>query len=508
MKTTQTLHMLSRISLGIFLLLSQAPLWGNNLQVENVTLTGQDAAQNFTLVSFDLSWENSWRVSIGPSNWDAAWIFVKFRKNNGPWEHASLNYNSGVAANDGHTEVPGSRIQVTSDGVGAFIHRDTDGTGHIDWEKLQLRWNYGNDGVNDNEIVEVQVFGIEMVYVPQGAYRLGGGIGSEIGKLREWVGPLNSSTPYSITSEAAISVGNTAGNLFYGSPIDWDTGDQQGPIPAQFPKGYQAFYCMKYELSQQQWINFFNSLTPAQQINNDITDLDHRGPNPIDRNSVEWEGTGGAYTSNPFNPLSFPEWGEIMAYMDWSGLRPMTELEFVKACRGPAAVVPEGYAWGTRDIIDPTFTYDLQNEGEANELLVNHVSGIGNANWINSSIFEDGPYRCGIFAASAAHATREDVGATYYGIMEMSGNLSEMAITIGTPEGRAFKGIHGDGVLNVDGEADVITWPPITGEGGGLFGGSWFSLEECLWINDRRSATVGNIGYFNDVGFRCVRTSP
>ena len=133
---------------------------------------------------------------------------------------------------------------------------------------------------------------------------------------------------------------------------------------------------------------------------------------------------------------------------------------------------------------------------------------LGNANWIHSAIFEDGPYRCGIFAASAKHANREDVGATYYGIMEMSGNLAEMAVTIGTPQGRAYKGVHGDGTLDANGEADVATWPPITGEGGGLFGGSWFSLGECLQINDRRSATIGNVGYFNDVGFRCVRTAP
>ena len=352
-------------------------LFANNLQIENVKLSGQNAGSDFTLVSFDISWENSWRLSVGAANYDAAWVFVKFRVNNGPWSHATLNYVNGTAAADGHTQPSGSTITTPSDGVGAFIYRNVDGAGPVDWKEVQLRWNYGVDGVNDNNIVDVQVFGIEMVYVPQGNFRLGGGNGGEVGKFFSWNGPLNFNTPYLINSEAQITVANSMGNLFYFSPSTWDAGDQLGPIPAQFPKGYQAFYCMKYEVSQEQWVSFFNMLTPTQQVNNDITDLDHRGPNPIDRNTVEWEGTGGAYTSNPYTPLSFPLWGEIMAYMDWSGLRPMSEFEFVKACRGPGPVVPNEYAWGTSDIIATNFTYDLLNENEEDELLVNHVSGIG-----------------------------------------------------------------------------------------------------------------------------------
>ena len=496
-----------------FLILWLLSLWnisllGNNIQVDNVSLKAQNPGAQFTMVEFDISWENSWRLNIGPSNWDAAWVFVKFRVNNGPWNHASLNYVNGSAQSDGHSQPIGSTITTPSDGTGVFIHRANIGSGDISWQDVQVRWNYGVDGVGNNAIVDVQVFAIEMVYVPQGAYLLGGGTGSEVGKFFEWTVPLNFSNPYQIVSEAPIPVSPGVGNLYYSSPATFDAGDQAGPIPLGFPKGYNAFYCMKYEVTQSQWLAFFNSLTPTQQSNNDITDLDHRGPNSIDRNNIDWEGTGGATTITPYIPLSFPLWGEVLAYCDWAGLRPMTELEYVKACRGSKASIPEEYAWGTPDIIDPSFTYDLLKKNEEDELLVNHVAGTGNANWINSAIFEDGPYRSGIFAASAQVVDRENVGATYYGIMEMSGNLSEMCITVGTPAGRAFNGHHGDGSINANGEANVNTWPPISGEGGGLFGGSWFSQPECLWINDRRSATIGNVGYFNDVGFRCVRTAP
>ncbi len=480
--------------------------WSNNLKVENVILTRQNVAEQFTVVQFDLSWENSWRTNLEPNNWDAAWVFIKFRRPGRGWKHATLNYVDGTAAADGHEVGPEATISTPMDGKGAFIYRAQNGSGTNQW-KIGLRWNYGEDTVGNQASVEVRVYAIEMVYVPEGPFRVGGRAGSEVGKIFQWQTPLDFNTPYVIGSEQAITVAAAPNNLYYFSPTNWDAGDQMGPIPNEFPKGFAAFYCMKYEVTQEQWLDFFNTLPPHQQTNNDITDLDHRGPNPIDRNTIEWEGTGGAYTTHPNVPLSFPLWGEIMAYMDWSGLRPMTELEFVKACRGPKNVVPEGYAWGSANIIPTNFTYDLLYKGEDDEQLVNSVANTGNANWINSAIFEDGPYRSGIFASSLT-TDRERSGASYYGIMEMSGNLSEMAVTIGTPEGRAFKGNHGDGQLSPNGEANELSWPPITGEGGGLFGGSWFSLAEQLWINDRRSATNGNVGYFNDVGFRCVRSAP
>ena len=480
----------------------------NNLQISNVKLTGRDTSLQTLQVAFDLSWENSWRTSHGPGNWDAVWIFLKFRKAGQHWEHATLNYVDGSGAADGHLAPPSVAIETPADGKGAFIYRAVDGFGSNDWSGLELRWNYGQDGVSNGDHITLDVYGIEMVHVPKGTFKAGGGFGNEAGKLFQWMGPLQFNLGYEIASEGIIPVGQNNGYLYYLSNPIHDSGDQGGPIPASFPKGFAAFYCMKYEVSQSQWIAFFNALTTLQRDSNDLTDLDHRGPNPIDRNTIEWESNGGAYTGNQFTPVTFPLWDDVLAYLDWSALRPMTELEFVKACRGPLPPVSNGYAWGTNAIIDTDFTYDLLNENEEDELLVNHAADIGNANWINSAIFEDGPYRCGIFAASSSQPTREDVGASYYGIMELSGNISEMCVTIGTPEGRAFQGLHGDGALTIGGNANVNGWPPGTGEGGGLFGGSWFSLGEELRINDRRAATIGNVGYFNDVGFRGVRTAP
>ena len=87
------------IAVWLFLFLyGVGTLHANNIQVTNVALTGQNAAQGYWLVQFDLSWENSWRTdNLFPDdghdvgNWDAAWVFVKYRVGNGEWQHAKLH---------------------------------------------------------------------------------------------------------------------------------------------------------------------------------------------------------------------------------------------------------------------------------------------------------------------------------------------------------------------------------------------------------------------------------
>ncbi|MEI6436470.1 MAG: hypothetical protein WCP32_16710, partial [Bacteroidota bacterium] len=54
-------------------------LSANNINVSNVKLTGQNTTDDFAMVQFDISWDNSWRAASAPYNWDAAWVFVKYR---------------------------------------------------------------------------------------------------------------------------------------------------------------------------------------------------------------------------------------------------------------------------------------------------------------------------------------------------------------------------------------------------------------------------------------------
>jgi len=73
----------------LFALILATLLTANNINVTNVKVTGQNTTagvnhtSNYSLVQFDLTWENSWRTSSAPNNWDAAWVFVKYRVGSG-----------------------------------------------------------------------------------------------------------------------------------------------------------------------------------------------------------------------------------------------------------------------------------------------------------------------------------------------------------------------------------------------------------------------------------------
>ena len=121
-----------KLVLALLLIAAAAPVNANNIQVDSISLSGQNTTANFTMVEFDLAWDNSWRLpaNTAPGNWDAAWVFVKYAVDsvaNTVWRHATLNYVDGTAANDGHTAPAGVTITTPSDGMGAFIHRSAAG---------------------------------------------------------------------------------------------------------------------------------------------------------------------------------------------------------------------------------------------------------------------------------------------------------------------------------------------------------------------------------------------
>lgn len=474
--------------------------FSNNIQINNVNLTGQNLANQYTLIEFDLSWENSWRINVGPSNWDAAWIFVKYRVSGGVWKHASLNYVNGTAASDGHTEAGGSTISTPSDGKGVFIYRSATGSGDVNFTGTRLRWNYGTDGVNDEDIVDIKVFGIEMIYVPEGAFELGSPGGSETDKFYSYP---NQNSVYRVTSGSAITIGTSNSNLYYQTV--YGGGDQLGPVPADYPNGFNAFYCMKYEVSQEQYVAFFNTLTDAQKITRDPTDADNKNSdNEISGNSISWE-SGNAITNTGSTPMNYVNWGDVNAYLDWAGLRLMSEMEYVKACRGTLPAVADEFAWGNSSI--HTLIYAIISEGTSNENISNPAEGIGNGNYQKAGLSK--PLRCGIFASSAINKNREETGGSYYGIMELSGNVYERAVTVGNSAGRSFTGGNGDGTLTANGDANVINWVnPATGEGGGYFGGSYSNGDQFLKVADRFDAANSFSGTNGRIGFRAVRTAP
>ncbi len=484
---------------GLVLSLGCSVLMANNIQVTNVKLTGQNTGDDFTLVQFDISWENSWRTSSVPSNWDAAWIFVKYRVGNGEWQHAYLN-NAGHTVPTGSTIKPGLLDPVstfnatTNPGLGAFIYRSADGTGTFTNTGVQLRWNYGANGVTDEDIVEIKLFAIEMVIVPQGAFAAGSG-GSE-----------NSAFTLTTINTGNATTTPTGTGGFNGSAQGGYPTGQTVPGNASWPNGYDAFYMQKYEITQQQYVDFLNTLTSTQASNRFLS------------SSIGFRygitASGGVYsTTNPYIACNWFRWMDGAAYSDWAGLRPMTELEYEKACRGTATPVANEYAWGTATVTSSAYT--LSDGSAANEsIATNYSTTVGNASYSITDGSINGPLRVGIFAANGSNTGRVSSGASYYGIMELSGNLWERAVTVGNADGRAFTGLHGNGTLSTNGHANVTAWPGLnSGEvtnatGSGFRGSDWNDGATFMRASARDFAghtdTSRNVSY----GFRGVRTMP
>jgi formylglycine-generating enzyme required for sulfatase activity len=553
---------ITKLLFTALMLLIAKSITANNIQVSNVSLTSENIAEDYVMVQFDLSWENSWRITTGPANWDAAWLFIKYRitaANGGDdlWKHAWLHNtgHSGGAGTPATIDVglldPGSPFDPTTNpALGAFVFRSGPGSGTFTATGMQLRWNYGENDVADNNLLEIRVFAIEMVYVPQGAFYVGSG-GSETAAFYKYP---NTTNPFQVISENAITVGTETDNLYYSSTTYG--GDQGGPIPDAFPKGYASFYCQKYEITQQQYVDFLNTLTRTQQDSRTYTSLAAGTTSVIYRYvmmnadilyqrsgircngtihtsdpitfycDLNGDGTGGQAADGQWIACNQLSWMDCAAYADWAGLRPMTELEFEKACRGTVTPVSNEYAWGTATVADNAYT--LSNSGADNEGINDNYSTAPNTGNASYGINIDGPLRVGVFAANTSNTGRITAGAGYYGIMELSGNLGERPVTIGNLAGRSYTGLHGNGNLNTSGDADVSFWPGINGNsntgvantayggttgvtraaGSGFRGGNYVINAAAMRTSDRYNAAYTFIERRSNYGFRAVRDVP
>jgi len=530
--TTPPLHTntrMTRLLLALTLLGSTA-LRANNIQVSNVTLVNPNTTDQTVDVQFTVSWENSWRTSSDPATWDAAWVFVKYRDAfTGVWQHCRLGNvtdhvpPTGTAITNGLLEPATAYNAATNYGVGAFVYRSENGTGTFTCTGVRLRWNYGQNGVIYNNLAEVRVFALEMVHVAQGSFWVGdGGTGSG-----RFIAGGSTNSPFQITSEAALGVANTAGSLWGTSTTGFNSIGAAGTMPTAYPKGFNAFYCMKYEISQQGYVDFLNTLTYVQQTTRTATapnsaagtaalfntfrnGIDIQTPGVasstpavyacnLNGNTVYGEATDGLWIA--CNHLS---WGDVAAYLDWSCLRPMTELEYEKACRGPVTPVADEYAWGSIAITG--YGSVVTNAGAANE-----GCGTAGANAVfgSAGLAGQGPIRVGAFATSSS--ARPQSGASYYGAMELSGNTIERTVTV-ADAGRTFAGTHGDGALNAsNGDANPATWPNATASGAGFRGAGWFFPSggvEQLRVSDRTTAAVVDAGRYITLGGRGCRLAP
>lgn len=360
--------------------------WANNVRVENTTVLGYQPSLGLAKVGFDISWDNSWRYTN--INHDAVWVFFKVRgESQTNWQHVRL---AGSGINPaGYSTGTGTGVEliVPSDGMGLFVRRSGQGSGPVSVQNLRAVWNFATNGFGSSDKVVVKTMAIEMVYVAEGAFYAGSGGGG----VSEFYKYPNTNDAYRITNEGAIAVGTTNGNLYYASSSSG--GDRLGPIPAAFPKGYAAFYCMKYEVTQGQYADFLNTLSSAQ--------AGTRNPGASTyRYTITgaWPNFTAGARDRACNWLS---WADLCAYADWSGLRPMSELEYEKACRGPLAPVADEYAWGSTGIVQQTGHAGTDGSGTETALPTN-------ANCCFDPVGVLGPVRAGIYAT--ASSSREGPG--------------------------------------------------------------------------------------------------
>jgi len=504
--------------------------------------------------TLDVRWDASWRDA---ETWDAAWIVLKGRSSDGPLVPLQIREEPTVMDNRS-SDGAEAAIRVPDDRVGVFVHRAAQGEGDNRW-RLRVTWQ------GPLAVEAVEAFGVEMVRVPTGSFELGTTrslTDRRNANTRNWLrgtspAPLSAlfqvdpdgedlyGGTYAVTSDAPISIGTEAGDLYYLDPQfldDFTSGDQQGPLPAAFPKGYRGFYQMKYEVTEQQYVDFLNALPLEQARRRWSPDAGRDGDPPPStyRHTITREDEG-YRTRRPHRAAVYLSWHDALAWADWMGLRPMTGLEFEKSARGPEPARFREFAWGVneldapnafrvdRRILDPdgelasTENGDERVDGNVH-LNMNPSKGAGvlggpcapdgfyNPNDPTCRSFAGGdggwgPLRVGVHGV-ASGGSRVEAGAGDYGAMDLAGNALELVVTIGHPQGRAFRGTHGDGRLTARARATNPDWhADAETHYYAARGTNWSGHPNHARIADRVSGLLrGGARRSPVVGFRAVRT--
>jgi len=529
-------------------LFSALNAYANNLQVKNITIAGLD--EGVMTVQFDISWDNSWMDSTKKLH-DAAWVFAKwYSYADGEWKHITMapnllptptNFSEGI---DGDTDGESDEIKilVPDDCKGMFIRRDADIEGEtLSRAQVTFEWNYQAAGISDydaEKVLRLMIGAVEMVYVSEGNFYVGDGDGSSesVNAWHEYNSGVIDNLAVEITADQKQITDDT------GARFTVDGDDGIGPAGSvtkpKFPTGYRAFYCMKYELSHGQYRDFLNMLKRTQQNNRVEVDVSQpvatayfvlggsADPScPANRMSLACTPANNAapytirfgcdynnngYFDEPDDGAAIPinlRFRDLEAYADWAGLRPMSELEFEKVCRGASVPVKGEYAWGTTE---KTEALNIENNGYRTETASESGNGLirihRTATYMEYGDELYGPLRCGFGATQTTD--RVQSGAACTGAMEMSGNMVEYVVKVNTLIDFAYD-VHGDGYLTADGQANVTGWPDNQIQIM-IRGGTQYSSKEMNQQVSYRGAD--SLSYFdqmyNEFGGRCVRTAP
>jgi hypothetical protein len=518
----------------------------NVIRIAN--LHRSEAGEGQSDLRFDLAWGTAWRAlwtepaaqsvtgrELPVESWSAAWVFAKYLtaadKASNVWRHATL-----APAAASHQAPAGATLEVgltAGRGAGVFLYRAAPGHGALDLRDVRLRWLHGADGVTNPAAAELRLFALEMVHVPQAPFQLGSG-GTEDGSFTDGAWTDGAALPFLVDERwsapraegsNARRIGAAPGRLWGVSEYGRNRIGSEGAVLDRYPTGYEAFYCMRYEVTREQFTAMVNTLPERLFEETFAGDSTHAGSIFTAAGRYGLAGVWPAFTAaKPYQACNLLSWWDAARFAAWAGLRPMTELEYEKACRGPRKPAAGEFTWGTAQIAQEE--YLMEREGRDDERVTNaRRDGAGNANYeltmpayfgwparSGVSAIPGSPVRAGLFATPAGG--RAAGGASYWGILELSGNVREQVITIGNARGRLFEGAHGDGSPEIPAD-----WPPLAGEetaiGTGFRGGFYGDLTGPLRVSDRsravfkdREASFSPEQRNEANGWRGVRTAP
>jgi hypothetical protein len=320
---------------GLFLAVGAAQAGWNDYPMSSKATSAKGVPRDAktALVSFDIQWKYSWRQE-GNSH-DAVWVFFKVRPEGAAdWQPVRLVADK-VRNPTGYGQESGTPLEflVPADEggpVGMFVRRAEYGAGFVCATNVTAVWDFtANPGITKDVKVEIKACAVEMVYIPEGAFYLGTG---ELLPFRfyQYTDGTQHSKPYRVTSEGAIPTGQQEGKLWArrgAQPED------KGELQAAYPKGYGAFYCMKTQIKGGHYCDFLNTLTDEQVAKYCPSNA------PFTRTGTATNLVGQSrrfsVSEEPAIHLYTPvSWADGIAYAAWAGLRPMSELEYVKIGRG------------------------------------------------------------------------------------------------------------------------------------------------------------------------------
>ena len=523
------------ISCGIFL----CPDTGlaNNLRISNLTLEDRGSSQTslgnyYATAQFDISWDNSWR---NETNYDGTWIFFKiYNTASGFFFDAMLDYATG---GDGTTrrdidperssygtngnlqiEVP---VDSGRDPDGFFIYRKSNGSGTIQSSKVRVPVRISSS-LQAVDII-LYAYAIEMVYIPTAAFYAGDTTSAAAFKQGS-----SDSDPWYLDSDSTLRTANTASNSFYYSWTGASDEFSDGTvftIPVSYPLGYSDFWIMKYELTEGQYVDFFNTLGSTAKTNRNITSASGKNSTSVVfRNTFTTDGGSPPISSTirTDRAMSYISWVDLSAYLDWAKLRPMSEFEYEKAARGPLSPVAGEYAWGSTTL-NRGFTFSTSPEDGTETFTDTNANAVYNNTTFSlgddflGSAYARGPVRSGIFATNGS--SRTAAGAGYYGVMDLTGNVNERVVGVGNTTVLYYWPTNGDGDLDESGSGYALElgWIGLdypngsngvinTPDGVGLKGGGWSELTTSnMRVSDRGYTMSADSSRGSAFGGRGVR---